>query len=113
MHEMSITENILDIIRREMKKGNLARLISVRLRIGELTAIDPESLRFCFDASIRETELEGAILDIEDVPLTGRCSGCATAWHITDLSLICPACGGIDIEKIAGTELDIVSIDAL
>lgn len=113
MHEMSITGNIIDIVRGEMKRGNLARLISIRLRIGELTAIDPESLRFCFDASIRETELEGAVLDIEDVPLTGRCAACATTWHITDFSLICPACGGIDIEKTGGTELDIVSIDAL
>lgn len=113
MHEMSITENILDIIRGEMEKSDMTRLISVKLRIGELTAIDPESLRFCFDAAIKKTGLEGAVLEIEGVPLTGRCSGCATIWKITDFALICPSCSGIDVEKIAGTELDIVSIDAL
>lgn len=113
MHEMSITEDILDIIRREMKKGSLTHLISVKLRLGELTAIDPDALRFCFDASIKKTGLEGAVLEIEGVPLTGRCTMCATTWKITDFALICPACSGTDVEKIAGTELDIVSIDAL
>lgn len=113
MHEMSITEDLIAIIRGEMKKSSLKRLVSVKLRLGELTAIDPESLRFCFDASIKKTELEGALLEIEGVPLTGRCSGCATTWKITDLALICPACNSTDVEKIAGTELDIVSIDAL
>lgn len=113
MHEMSITEDILRIIREEMKKESLKRLISVKLRLGELTAIDPDALRFCFDASIKKTELEGAVLDIEGVPLTGRCTICASTWKITDFALVCPACKSTDVEKIAGTELDIVSIDAL
>lgn len=113
MHEMSITEDILAIIRGEMKKYSLTRLVSVKLRIGELTAIDPESLRFCFDACIKKTGLDGASLEIEDVPLTGRCSRCAATWKVTDLAMICPACRSTDVEKIAGTELDIISIEAL
>ena len=112
MHEMSITRCVLDAVAREMKNHGLTRLEKVRVRVGELTAVEPESLRFCFDASVNGTPKEGASLEIEEVPLTGRCTACATEFRIEGFKSSCPECGGTSIERLTGSELDIVSIEA-
>ncbi len=113
MHELSITKSMLRIIAREMKSNGVKRLKKVHIKVGELTAIEPEALRFCFEESIRSTPMEGALLEIDDVPLTGRCKACGTEFRIEAFTNICPDCGGNEIERIAGTELDIISIEAV
>lgn len=112
MHEMSITASILEVIREQMVKSEVKRLKSIKLRIGELTAIEPDSLRFCFEASIDGSPLEGAVLEIETVPLTGRCSDCSKVFGLEQyLSSVCPHCGGAASDLISGRELDIVSME--
>ncbi|MBI5492061.1 MAG: hydrogenase maturation nickel metallochaperone HypA [Deltaproteobacteria bacterium] len=113
MHELSITRSMLEVVAREMKKSGVKRLKKVSIRVGELTAVEPDALRFCFDESIKGTPLEGAALDIENVPLSGKCDRCGTEFRIEAFSNACPKCGGNDIERTAGTELDIISIEAV
>src|SRR3989304_6332451 len=112
---MSITRSIVETVEREMDRAGLARLDKVRIRVGELTAVEPDVLRFCFETSIKGTRLEGAALDIEEVPLTGRCRACGESFRITGritgFASVCPKCKGTDIERTGGTELDIVSIE--
>jgi len=109
---MAITRCVLDTVGREMKKLGLTHLRTVRVRVGELTAVEPESLRFCFDASIKGTPMEGASLDIEEVPLTGRCEKCSAEFRIDSFRSACPGCGSTSIERLTGSELDLVSIEA-
>lgn len=111
MHEMSVTRSMLDIVRREMEANNFHTLKKLKIRVGELTAIEPDSLRFCFDVSIKGTPLEGAELEIEEVPLSGRCRGCRAEFRITAFENRCPKCGSTDIERVSGHELDIISIE--
>ena len=49
MHEMSIAQSILDIILQESGNHNVSRVLSVALKVGELSAVETESLRFCFE----------------------------------------------------------------
>lgn len=112
MHEMSITESVLEIVGEEMARNNLKTLKSLKLRVGELTAVEPEALRFCFEACIKGTPFEGALLEIEEVPLTGKCPKCLALFPLRDFVNACPACGQKPVEKATGTELDIVSMDA-
>ena len=109
---MSITRCVLDAVGREMERHGLTRLERVKVRVGELTAVEPESLRFCFDASVKGTPMEGALLEIEEVLLTGRCNSCAAEFRIDGFRSSCPECGGRSIEKLTGSELDLVSIEA-
>lgn len=109
---MSVTKSILEIIKGEMKKSSLKSLKSVKVKVGELTAIEPDTLMFCFEASVKDTELEGAVLEVEKVPLTGRCGNCGTMFRLRGFISICPVCRGRSIEKMTGTELDIVSMEA-
>lgn len=111
MHEMSVTRSMLEIVRREMAANNIKRLTKLRLRVGELTAIEPEALRFSFEVSIKGTSLEGALLEIEEAPLTGRCRRCSEEFRITAFENRCPRCASTEIERISGHELDIISIE--
>lgn len=111
MHEMSITRSMLEIARREMKSNGIHSLKKLKVRIGELTAVEPDSLRFCFDVAIKGTPFEGAVLEIEEVPLGGRCRACETGFRITAFDNRCPKCGSTDIERVSGHELDIISME--
>ena len=77
MHEMGIALQILkiatDAIPAEAKSIPVKK---VNIQVGKLTAVVPESLRFCFDVAIKDTPLNGAELSIEELPIRGRCPKC-------------------------------------
>lgn len=97
---------------RELKKSGALRLERVRIEVGRMTAVEPESLRFCFEACVKDTPMDGARLDIVETPITGRCSMCAEEFRMEDISSPCPACGGASVVWLTGTELKVVSITA-
>lgn len=112
MHEMSITVNIIEIVKNEMEKNGATRLDTLRVKVGQMTAVEPDSLRFCFEACIQGTPLEGALLEIEEVPLTGKCNRCHSHFKMDNYFLTpCPDCGGKATEIVSGQELDIVSME--
>ncbi len=112
MHEMGIAMEIIDIAEASIPAGmEAARVESVNLRVGKLSAIVPESLKFCFDVAIKETRLEGARLNIEQVPVVATCKDCGANWTIDEPAFACEKCGSGSIELISGKELDIVSIE--
>ena len=111
MHEIAIVESIIDIISTEMKKHNMTRVETIKLRIGEMSHVMPDALTFSFDVSSKGTSLEGAKLIIETVPTKGRCKGCGTEFTIKDTFDICPECNGISYEIISGKELEIAEFD--
>jgi Zn finger protein HypA/HybF involved in hydrogenase expression len=65
MHEMGIACSIVEAVRRELERRPGARLVKVGLRIGEFSGVEPDSLSFSFEALVKDTEFERAILDIE------------------------------------------------
>lgn len=111
MHEMSIAQSLLDVIKEEMQKHRATELKSVLVHIGQLSAIVPESLSFCFEIMTSGTELEGAKLNMEIIPLTGNCRTCGKPFEIKDYVFQCPFCDGTDIETLSGQELSIVEME--
>ena len=111
MHEMSIAQSLLEIIKEEMAKNDAKVLRSVRLHIGQLTAIVPDSLSFCFEIMTNGTELEGAKLLMEIIPLMGYCNGCKKEFEIENYAFACPFCQCTDIITISGDELSIVEME--
>ena len=83
----------------------------VTVRVGRLTAVVPESLRYHFDLAAPGTVLDGATLVIEEVPVRGRCADCDSQFEIDALSFACPACRSGFVELISGRELQVVSLD--
>ncbi len=111
MHEMSIAQSLIDIIKEEMHKHNAKVLKSVRLDIGQLSAIVPESLSFCFEVMTSGTELEGAELIMKIIPLKGTCKECSREFEIKEYAFECSHCSSPNIDTIAGRELSIVEME--
>jgi hydrogenase nickel incorporation protein HypA/HybF len=112
MHELALAQSILDIVQQEMTRHQASRANVIRLEVGEFTAVVPESLSFCFEVITKGTPLEGVKLEINPVPLTGRCQGCGEEFKIRDYNFACPRCAAREIETIAGKELLIKEIEA-
>jgi hydrogenase nickel incorporation protein HypA/HybF len=111
MHEMSIAQNLLEIIREEMAKHDVRVLKSIRLHIGQLSAVVPDSLSFCFGVMTSGTELEGAKLIMEIIPLRAVCKECNQAFEIQDYAFLCPHCGSREINTTSGQDLSIVEME--
>ena len=95
MHELSLITSVLDIVREEMTKHGLTRLIKVKLCHGQLVNAVPEALTFAFEALVAGTDFEGATLECELLPLhlTCACGVTSTPDRATLFSALCPACG--------------------
>ena len=111
MHEMSIAQSLIEILREEMERHDARVLRSVHLQIGQVSAIVPEALSFCFQVMAEGTEMEGAKLIMDVIALRGRCPECRREFEIVDYRFTCPTCGGSKIETIAGQDLAVVDME--
>ncbi|MBP2644203.1 MAG: hydrogenase nickel incorporation protein hypA [Firmicutes bacterium] len=107
MHEMAIAEGILDIVLKTAEQHQAKKIVSITLEIGQMTEVEPESLRFCFAALSEETTAAGAVLEINHIPLVGRCRDCEKQFVIEKLRFLCPACGSTGVEILTGRELKV------
>lgn len=105
MHEMSLAHGVLDILEDSARKQGFARVKTVWLEIGALAGVDPEAIRFCFDAVTRNTLAHGAELDIIAVPGQAWCMQCCQAVTIAARMEPCPVCGGYRLQVTGGEEM--------
>lgn len=108
MHELSLCESIARAVTRE---AGGRRVSSVRLRIGALRQVVPDTLVYCWSITSRGPILDGSVLEIEHVPAEIECRGCGTRSQLSRFNVNCPSCGGNDVTVVAGEEMLIVSID--
>jgi hydrogenase nickel incorporation protein HypA/HybF len=114
MHEMGVAMEIVEIAISSIPANiKNACVESVNLKVGKLSAIVPESLRFCFDIVSKDTPLAGAKLNIEDVPVVVRCRECDLKWTINSPVFKCKKCKSGLIDIVSGRELDIISIEVV
>ncbi len=110
MHELGIAQSVLETVQAEAAKRN-AKPVKVGLRIGELSAIDPDALRFSFEALTAETDLQGLELEIEFCPRRHRCLECGTEFEAKDFIFDCPQCRANRTECIGGDELQLAYVE--
>ena len=106
MHELSIAESILAAVRTELIQHPGARPIRVGLRIGELAAVDVDSLSFCFQAVVKGTDWESLQLDARVCPQHRGCVDCSNEFPVIAYNAACPKCGGSNTKLTSGDELD-------
>ena len=105
MHEMSLAMSVLQIVEDAARPYLPARVTCVRLEIGALAAVEPDALRFCFDAATRGSLAEGAALEIEQAPGRGLCLACAGELELGGMVEACPLCGEGPVQAIGGTQM--------
>lgn len=111
MHELSIAQSIFDAIQVEATRHPLARAKKVAVRIGELTAVDPDALKFAFEIMTRDTDLERVELEVEVCPRRQRCGLCGAEFDVVGYELNCPKCGEQRTQCIGGDELELAYVD--
>ncbi|MFJ1807096.1 MULTISPECIES: hydrogenase maturation nickel metallochaperone HypA [unclassified Streptomyces] len=112
MHEMSVALAVVDQVTEAAERaGDVTAVRSVRLQVGQLAGVVPDSLAFCFELVCAKTLLEGAELVTEEVPGRARCTPCAHEWAVgMPPRLACPVCDGTTTDLLAGRELRIASV---
>lgn len=111
MHELSITQNVVEVCSaRAAEQGARARVTQVTLEVGMLSAVMPDALRFCFDACARGTRLDGAELEIIEIPGRARCIDCGDEVAVSQLFGTC-GCGSSKLVLIAGEELKVKQME--
>ena len=117
MHEMSLVQSLLDIVRQEMQAHALIQLKEVKVTCGRLSGVVPEAMHTAFTALTRQTDLDGASLELEVIPLQLCCAHCQTIFSPQcEGSLAafapCPTCHQeIGHQVLAGKELNIAYIE--
>jgi hydrogenase nickel incorporation protein HypA/HybF len=110
MHELSIAQGLLELLREEMEKAGAVKLRSVRLEVGGLSGVVPEALSFGFQVVAAGTELEGAELIMDFIPVRCACRECGGRFEVDNCDFRCPACGGSAVETLSGRELSVKEI---
>jgi hydrogenase nickel incorporation protein HypA/HybF len=107
MHELAVTQSVVDAV---LERTGEHRVVEVRLRVGRLSGVVPEAMRFCFDLVTEGTPLQGATLDIDEPEGSAACRRCGSTFALCDLILLCP-CGSADVDVLTGRELAIRSVE--
>jgi hydrogenase nickel incorporation protein HypA/HybF len=112
MHELPVTQSILEIALRHAIKGGAKRILAINLTIGDLTGFVDDSIQFYFDYLSKETAADGARLTIERIPARARCHQCGAEYAPPDSRIwTCPQCEALGGEVIAGKEFYVASIE--
>lgn len=107
MHELGITSNIVAIVTEHAGEQQVKCVV---LDIGKLSAIMPDAIRFCFDICSKDTLLEDAKLEINEIPGLGRCQSCGAEIELEEIFDLC-SCGSNQVTCIAGEVLKIKEIE--
>jgi hydrogenase nickel incorporation protein HypA/HybF len=111
MHEMSLTEGVLRVLEEQAVSQKFSRVITLWLEIGELSTVDPESLKFCFEAIRVGTLAEKANMEIIRVPGQALCMDCGKQVHVNERYASCPECGGEKLQVCGGDEMRIKELE--
>lgn len=113
MHEMSLAENVLDIIEAAARAQHFQTVRRVVLEIGKLSAVEPDAMRFCFDAVMRGTLAEGAELEIIETAGAGVCLACSAAVAMQAQYGLCPKCDSPRLQITAGDRMRVQDLIVL
>jgi hydrogenase nickel incorporation protein HypA/HybF len=115
MHELQVTERILAVVLRHAAMNNVTKVLSIQLRIGELSGLEDEWIQRYFDYQSRGTIAEYAKLNIERTPVVMKCDDCGYSYEVGIREMKdsdCPECSSIKSTLISGKEYSVVDMKA-
>jgi hydrogenase nickel incorporation protein HypA/HybF len=107
MHELSLLENVREILENHALQQNFSRVTKVTLEIGKLSCVEPDALRFGFDVVMKDSLAENAELIITELNGLGLCRQCQQQIEMETLHDPCIYCGSPFVTLIQGTEMKI------
>jgi hydrogenase nickel incorporation protein HypA/HybF len=111
MHELPVTQSMLDIALDCATKAGARRITDIHLVMGELSTNVDESVQFYWDIIAKGTLAEGARLHFRRIPAELQCISCGTKYGLDGGELVCPNCGSAGSRILAGEEFSLEAID--
>jgi hydrogenase nickel incorporation protein HypA/HybF len=111
MHEVSLLENTLELALGYAQQQGASQIHRLTLRVGQLSGVIPEALRFAFEIVVQGTIAEKAELMIETIPAICYCPTCQQDFQPTDWIYECPECHRLCTELQQGRDLELVSLE--
>ena len=111
MHELAVTQSILDISLRHAQKVDAKRIVTINLVVGKFSSIVDDSVQFYWDMIAEGTIAQGANLHFERVPAEMKCLDCEHVFEPDDKTFACPECLSPKVRVTKGDELRVESID--
>ena len=111
MHELSVTENILDIALSHANTNHAKRVTDIYLVIGRLSSIVDDSVQLYWDFVSEGSICEAAKLHFERKPAVFRCQDCGSEYQIDSDLTPCPTCNSFRTIIISGEEFFVDSIE--
>ena len=108
MHELAIADSVVQIASRHADGRQVTK---VYLKVGHLRQVVPSALAFSFELVAQGTPVEGAELEMEEIPVTGKCRECGAESQLAGFPLQCGACGGFALQILEGEELYVESLE--
>ena len=111
MHELAITQSILDISLKAAAAQHACRIRAIRLTIGPFSGIVPECVQMYLDVLAKGTIAEGAKIEASILPLRVRCRACGREGEIDRRHIACPFCGSVELQRLSGREFLVDSLE--
>ena len=113
MHELSIAQNIVNVIEEQLKDEKFTRILTVNIEIGKFSCVSADALEFCFEAVSKDTILDNVKLAIENVHPEILCNQCnrKSIVNMENPVLICEYCNSRDVILQKGEEFQITSVE--
>ncbi len=106
MHELPVISRVVEICLRHAARNQARKILTIELKIGPLSDLEPEWMQRYFDHVSKDTIAAGARLKIEKLPLIYRCSACGHEFVLEIEScaepdeIVCPDCENPNITCI-------------
>lgn len=114
MHEVSIAIAICDEVTGRAQAEHAKRIVSVRMRAGELTCIVSDALRFAWEVVTEGTIAAGSRLEIERIPVQILCRTCQSVqMPVAANALVCLRCGSAAADIVRGRELEVTAMEVV
>lgn len=110
MHELSVAQNIIEIIEQNVPKNEISCVRQVVLKVGEFSGVITDSLRFSYEVITAHTELQSSELRIDPIPFRLKCNSCGNITTNSYGLRECSDCLKTDTEVLSGEELNIAEI---
>lgn len=111
MHELALARSLIEMIDEYAQQQDVGRITQINVRLGSMSAMT-RALHFCFGSASQGSAAEGALLNIEEIPLTVFCDYCdAVKTPSGRYNFRCPDCGLPTPKIVTGREMQLISIE--
>ena len=111
MHELGLAQELVEQLEQIARREGARQVVLVRLEMGAMCGVDRDAFEFAFPEAARGSLVEGAALEITEIPVCVRCRSCGKESAPQYPAFHCEACGSFDVDIISGRDFRMLSME--